>query len=236
MTEGDEMPKPQTVARERFRIIAETSLQLMGPILATLTKMGLENISYELIEEVDTFRRNGSNGAAREIGSIDFALNWMADHPTFRVKEIKAHFVANGWNASSAYSAVSTLCKDGKLVKLEGGNYRRFDVKEIEAPQPPPRTRENAAGATGSTEPENAAPVRYDVSNTDLVWLAIGRRKIFDTTSVKQLFRDRERNVGSVSPTLHAMQSKSFLKRLGDGRYEVVNRPTKQAEADHHAQ
>src|SRR5882724_5600604 len=57
--EGEIMAKTPVATVERFRIHAETSMEQMGHVLAELTRMGLQNVGYELITDIVTFKNNG---------------------------------------------------------------------------------------------------------------------------------------------------------------------------------
>jgi hypothetical protein len=120
------------VLRDRFRIICEADATLMGQLLAHMTRMGVKDISYELLTDVRTFRNNGPR-KVHDVTAKQLVLNYLAEHPTFAIGNLMTVFKAAGRPASAAYGAVHVLVDDKVLNKLGGGNYQRADVKALTA-------------------------------------------------------------------------------------------------------
>lgn len=201
--------QPETI--DRFRIFAETSSEAMGPLLAQLTRMGLENIGYELITDVRRFQANGSR-KMHDISVEEHAALFIKDHPTFKAGELVKHFEAAERHKSGAYTAMRAMVESGSLIKLGNGNYRRADVKAI-AP-PAEKTRRGQSP-------------RYDVSNDDLLLKYIRPRKSVSVADAG-LFLEREgRNKNSASPIISRFTKAGLLKLIEPGLYSVVQKKLK---------
>jgi len=77
-------------------------------VLAELTKMGLENIGYELVTDVLTFRSKNGPRKVHEVTGDD----------------------------GMAYKAIRALVQEGAIKKLSLGHYQRAGVKALPAPKP----------------------------------------------------------------------------------------------------
>lgn len=199
----------QPEVRDRFRIFAETSSEAMGPLLAQLTRMGLENIGYELITDVRRFTQNGER-KVHETSSVDFATDWVKDHPTFKAVELAHHFRDNDRIQDTAYGALRDLVKNGTLIKLSPGNYQRSDVKAIS----PPST---------STEKKKRGQVdRYDTTNNAMILRFIRRRKRVTVQETGAHLEAEGRNKKSASPIISLYAKAGYLKQVEPGIYDVV--------------
>src|SRR6266850_6612103 len=114
---------PATV--DRFRIHAETSKEHMGHVLAELTKMGLLNIGYELVTDVLTFRSKSGPRKVHEVTGISFARAFVQENASFTAIQLANYFKQHDRNASSAYTAIRDMLKDGEIKRLSVGNYQR---------------------------------------------------------------------------------------------------------------
>ncbi len=195
------MAKPPE-AVDRYRIHADTSLEQMGFVLAALTRMGLDNIGYELITEVATFKKK--NGGGNELGS-----KFIADHPTFEIGEMVKHFVANGFSNTTAYHAAKRFVENKQLRKLDGGGYQRTDVKAIAAPE---------------RKPGHGGAPRFEITGYDAVWRHIKKRKGFKVSELAVLFRAQGRKTNSGGPIIAKMAKQKLIKALGGGEYLVVKK------------
>lgn len=120
--------------RERFRIICETNAEQLGVLLAHMARMGLDEISYELVTEVRRFDKNAPRKTF-EVPARAAVLNFMERHPTFKMRDLVAEFRAAGRTSGAAYGATHNLVRDGALTKLGDGNYRRSDLLALEGPK-----------------------------------------------------------------------------------------------------
>lgn len=179
----------------------------MGPLLAQLTKMGLENIGYELITDVVSFKtRNTDNRAV--------IMEWIGDRHEFQLAELRKMFRDQGRAASSVDYTMKMLVQDGTLVPLGDGHYRRSD------PQLP---------APAQQRPERASVDRrapqYTTSNRALMWSVIGKRKTFEVSLLRERFREEGRPLSSLYSQLSKLTKEGHLKQLdGEGKYEVVTK------------
>jgi len=179
---------------ERFRITCETSAADMGPLIAQLTRMGLTNVSFELVNEAQRYARNvkpdGVNGE-------DYARAWVKDHPTFRAIELVEHFRQNGRSDGVAYTSIRLLV-EGKVIRKVGpGNYARTDVKQLAKP------KKVSHGAT---------VLRYAAKHPS-----------FSSIEIKKHFDKIGRPRDSVSTTLFDLTKQKKIKQLGAGAYRLIN-------------
>lgn len=209
----------QPVTRDRFRIFAETNSESMGPLLAALTKMGLENIGYELITDVRTFGKNERK--VHETTGVEFAKAWVADHATFRAVELVAAFGEADRTPGSAYTALRELINDGTLRKTSPGNYQRADVKAIA----PPAEGEAKARTRPPSGPKNAVP------NKDVILKAIRGRKKVSVKAMSDLLTANGRTGHSASPIISGLARSGILKQIEPGLYEVVAKKEKKSAA-----
>lgn len=122
----------QVEIHDRFKITAEVESESLGPLLAQLARMGLQNLHYELITDVVTFRRNGAT--THDVSGAEEARQWLTDHPAFAISQLVEHFKATGRTGASARQAIRTLVDKGSLTRLEKGHYRRV-VMAMTQPQ-----------------------------------------------------------------------------------------------------
>lgn len=203
----------QPVAQDRFRIFAETSSAEMGPLLAQLTRMGLENIGYELITDVRTFGRNGPR-QVNEITGDAFAAEWVKDHASFKALDLIQHFRDHGRTSGSGYTALKNLVAADTLRKLGPGQYQRADVKALPAPQA-------TATARGQRGPY------AETSNKDLIFKAIRSRAKVTLQQMKQLLEDNGRNPHSASPLMTKLAQAKMIKLIVPGEYQVLEKAKK---------
>lgn len=179
----------------------------MGPLLAQLTKMGLENIGYELITDVVTFKgRNTDNGAV--------IREWIAQRPEFQLAELRQFFRERNRNPSSVDYTMKVLVEDGTLVALGDGHYRRSDP-QLTGPEQQPQQPRIAKTRKSS---------HYAVGNRVLMWQTIGKRKRFNVSELNEVFKREGRPSSSMYSQLSKMVHEGVVKSLGDGDYEVIVR------------
>lgn len=198
--------EPETI--DRYRIFAETSMEQMGFVLAALTKMGLGNISYELITDVNRFKNKERK--VHEVSAEDFAAAFVKQNARFKSSDMVAHFKAAGREASSAYYGIKKLTDANVVRKSVGGEFVR-----VEALPAPVKTR-----------PAN--PVhRFGVLNKDVIANAIKARKQFTMRDLKEVFAKEGRNDKSISPILTGMVAAKQIKIVSPGHYLVLAKPVK---------
>jgi len=140
------MAKTPPATAERFRIHAESSMEHMGFVLAELTKLGLQNVGYELITDVVTFRKNGARKASaapaspvpkkrlrREIKNKDVILKRIKGRASFTLKELRDHFMNIGRNPVSISPLVDQMLKANLVTRLDAGVYAWGKVKKKKA-------------------------------------------------------------------------------------------------------
>lgn len=204
----------QPITRDRFRIHAETSVEDMGPLLATLTRMGLENVGFELVTEEVRFGQN-KNGS-----SVEFTKPFLEDHPTFRPSDLVAFYSSNGRTKSAAYSAIMKLVAGGLVRRLGSRNYQRADVEALAPPDAALAKLPKLRAAGKGTGKGNSK--KHEVSNRDLLLRHIRTRRKFKVSELGTLFRAHKRPPHSASSLLSKMVKERELKSLGDGVYERV--------------
>jgi hypothetical protein len=199
------MPKEPPV--ERFKISCDVEAEKLGPTVAQLTKLGLTNVHFELIEDVRTFAKK----VVHETSSEELLLAFIKDHPTFKAVEACRYFEENGRAKNNAYPALGTLVEKKILKKLDPGNYARADIKHLEGPKKKPKD-------------PRASQNRYEVPHSDFI-LKIGRQSHgrFSAAKVKERFIKDGRNPDSVSNAIHALQERKQIKRVSEGEYVLLN-------------
>lgn len=238
------MAKPPET-RDRFQISAQASTERVGELLATLTKMGFENIGYEVITEVPTFKRNGAKrpGPAPDaapapvraddgISAKDFVAAYLADHPSFHISELVNAFKGRGWSGNNAYKIARDLAEAGILRKLDQSNYTRTDIKALAPPKAPAAAPKPKAPPKPGSAPKKSREgvAKYDVSNRDLMLLAIGKRKIVTIAEMRAHLAGEGRPQKSASPMLFKMTQDGLFKRTGtEGEYAVTELGQKEA-------
>lgn len=190
-------------------ITAEVESEALGPLLAQLARMGLQNIGYELVTDVVTFRKNK---AAHDTSATDEARAWFADRPAFAVSDLIGHFKATGRTPGSAAAAVQRLTTSGELIRMEKGHYRRVD----KAPAPPPGEGKQHTRVDGPR-------VVKDIPNYDFIVGALKHRKRITSAELTKLFVDDGRNPKSISPILFRLRLEKVLKATAtQGEFEVL--------------
>lgn len=212
------MAKSTPETSDRFRIFAETSSEEMGPLLAQLTRMGLQNIGYELITDVVRFNQN--ERVKHDTGAEEFALSFLTNNPTFKVLDLVRHFEADDRPGNGAYSVVRRLVEKELVVKLGPGNYQRADVKAIAAP----------AVKEKETHTRRGKSPRYEVSNETLLLKYIRGKKRVTVQQAGAYLEGEGRNKKSASPLIGKFAKDGLLKQIEPGNYEVLP-PKKAAKA-----
>jgi hypothetical protein len=209
------MAKQPPEIRDRFRIYVETTMEQMGSVVATLTKMGVENIGHELITDVKAWGRKEHDTTAAEA-----IAEYVQEHPTFHISELVAHFKQAGRSRGAVDAAVRNMVAKNLLTKLGDGNYQSADVKAIAPP------KAAAPVATKKARPANKVP-HYDISNKDLIWRHIKNRVRFKLADLRVLFRANNRPDKSVSPLMTKMVGEKLIRLVGPGEYLVMKKVIK---------
>lgn len=184
----------------------------MGPLLAQLTRMGLENIGYELITDVRRFHQNGERKVHETTGN-ELAKAFAQENPTFQINDLVKHFAQADRNGPAAYTAVRHLVEERFLTKLSPGNYQRSDVKAIAAPEP-------------EKKPGRGAVPRHEITNDTLVLKAIRGRKKITARELSAMLFSHGRSKKSASPITSRLVKQKLLKLIEPGVFEVVQKKT----------
>lgn len=201
------MAKTPTVERFRLVIEREFEAQELGGAIANLTRLGFDNVRFELITDVLAFRTKTQHA----IKAADFLSAWIAEHPTFSMREVSAHFKADGRTASAAYYALKMLTDQRVIKRLDDdGHYSRADVKHIEAP-------------TKAAKSAKRTRQIFEVDHREFILRYMrshgGRTS---TTKLREYFTAHKRNPNSVSGALNKLVERKQLKLLGDGAYLLL--------------
>lgn len=206
------MPK-QIETRDRFKIMAEVESEALGPLLAQLARMGLQNMGYELITDVVTFKGR----AKHDVSNVDTARAWVVDHPAFSASQLVEHFAAMGRSAVVARSALQSLHLTGEVSRLEKGHYRRVD-KQLAPP-----AAETSPDQQGRKRTRVDGPrVVRDINNWDFIAGLLKSRKQITMLAIREAFTEDGRNPHSASPIVSSFCKQKLMKALGDGAYEVL--------------
>lgn len=218
------MAKQPIEIRDRFRITADVEATALGPLLAQLAKIGLQNVGYELVTDVVMFNKNGPRVLHPTTGD-EFAREWLKEHPTFRAVELIHHFQAAGRTNGSGYTAIRNLVASGEIIKVSVGNYTRSDIKAIAPPAKKAAAPEKARRAGRGQTP------RYDVRNLDLIMKFIQPKSRVTVAEVGALLVKEGRNKKSASPIISKLATAKVLKQIEPGTYAVMKRADKAAAA-----
>jgi hypothetical protein len=205
---NSEMPKAEMI--DRMRISFDTDVPEMGAYVATLTKMGAQNLRYELVTEVHTYK----NKTNHETPASDFLTEWIKDHPTFKAIEAVKAFRADGrGDGNVAYPTLTRLVEMGILKKVGPGEYARSDQKALPAPEKKAKKVEQK---------------HFDKPGTEII-LSDMRRSHgrTNTTRLTEIFVAQGRAKNSVSASLAKLVSQKMIKRVGDvnsGQYQLLSK------------
>lgn len=211
---------PET--RDRYRIHAETSLEQMGYVLAAFTKMGLDNIGYELITDVAKYKEKAPR-ANHKTTSAELIREYVKENATFPISDMIKHFKVNNRTEGAAAVAVSVMVKNGELKKLGGGNYQSAKVKALPAPAKKAKTVKTRE----TSEPR----ARYDVSNKEIILRYLFGRNQISAAALVEYFKQNERQPKSVGAVLTMLGHQKILKNRGQGVWDVTAKGIKAATA-----
>lgn len=213
------MAKP-AVTRDRYRIHAETSIEQMGFVLAAFTKMGLDNIGYELITDVATYKErapripNSPGGKA-----ADFIREYMTKHPAFLAKDLVKHFKDDGRTDGAAYAALTMMTKAGELKRIGAGQYQSSDIKVLPASK---KVKEVAP---------DVGP--HDATNKDVILRYLRGRTQVSAAALNEYFKQDGRNPRSVGALLTMLGHQKILRNKGSGIWDVTAKGIKASTAAH---
>ncbi len=230
------MAKQPAEHHHRFKIHFDIDADKAGPILATLTLMGVENVGYEVVTDIKAWGKGPQK--RYDSTAVETTAAWMEKNPTFHVRELGQHFKDQGRSQTTAHYAVRVMSEKGLIRDLGDGNYQSMAIKHIEGPKPkalpapPPknlsvRVKKKAKAAAKAAEPEKRTrppnpTARFEVTNRDLIEKKIKNRKRFTVKELQQFFRDEKRNDHSVSPILTKLIADKRIKMIQPGEYEVL--------------
>jgi hypothetical protein len=203
---------------DRFRIVAECGAEQLGHVLATLARLGITDVGYELTTDVHTF---GSNQPAKrfEVSGNEFAAAWVQEqNQAFRAKDLVDHFNANGRNGASAYPTLREMLERKTVSKRDDGLYERI-VLQIAAPtSKPTASPELPLGEAVQEEKKHDTTNRFEAEKF------IAKRKTVTAKQLRELFKEQGRNGHSASPLLVKLKDAGLLKPVDGvpGSYEVV--------------
>ncbi len=220
----------QVETRERYRIHGETTLEQFGYVLAQLTKLGLENVGYELITDVATFKEKKQHDTTGHV----FAEEFVKANPTFEIRDLVKHFAADGRNPGSAYAAARLLCETKVLRKLGPGNYQAYAMKSL----PSPEDKATEAKRSHKAKPTFTAKVRplkikhkrvnlkphrlYPVSNKDFLLALFKGKTEIDVSVVNDHFIKDGRPVKSAGSLMSQFNTLGYCKPLGGGVWKIL--------------
>jgi hypothetical protein len=214
------MAKKPPETQDRFRIVVDVDVMRMGPLLATLTRLGFDRVGHELITDVAAWNSNGPR-TVHKTTAQEAIIAYTKDHPTFQTDEIVAHFKAEERTPNSCYGALKIMLDKKLLLKTRPGNYQRIDGL-----LPPPRVKQPAPEALSPPKQRGRKP-RFNVPNKDILLEAIrGRKTPFTVKEMTKLFAKKKRAPASVSPLINALFKKDkVIKQLSPGTYQWAGEP-----------
>ena len=208
------MAKKPIEVSHRYRIHAETSVEDMGKVIAQLTILGLQNVGFELIEDVATYK----NKTVHETSAEEVLMEYVKEHPTFVIKDAIKHFQPLGRTSGAMYTAARLLVEKKVLKKLGNGNYSSVHVKALAAP-----IKGKGKVAKEVKHKRNGGRVLpYDVPNKTILWNAIKNRKTFTLALLHEAFEKEGRPPKSISPIIAKLAAAKQIKNIAPGEYEVL--------------
>jgi hypothetical protein len=202
---------PKLSQRERFKISCEVEIVDLGETIATLTRMGFDNITFDMITDVRSFARNAPPKDG--INSVEFLRKWTETNPTFKAIDAVKFFETDGRSKGAAYPAMSALVDEGFLKKLGPAQYSRADVKHIA----PPKKKTETKIAKQATQH------KFEI-NAEAALLSIGRRNHGKFTSelAKKHFSVQGRKPTGVGPCINKLMKDKLIRRTDTGSYELT--------------
>jgi hypothetical protein len=178
-----------------------------------LSEMGFDEINTDFVSDVPQFKQRVVNDVSGE----NFMIDWLADHPTFRIKEAVAHFKADGRSAGSCYTAARILVQRKLLNRLGEGNYTRAGVKAIAPPKK-------------ASPKKGVARVVYDPPHPVFAYRLMSRNHGRCTRIwLKDQFEKDKRPAQSAPSALADLVNSGQAKRVGEGEYELTRKKEKKA-------
>jgi hypothetical protein len=220
----------QPVESHRFKIHCEVEQEGLGHVLAQLTILGVQNIGYELITDVQTFKARPPRDP-NQPKAEDTASEWIKKNPTFRVSELGRHFKEIGRPQTTANYLVRVMTEKGRLRQLADGMYQSTEIKHIEGPKAKPAAKKAAVPpVSAAPKKRTRAPnptARFETTNRQLIEKTIRGRKRITGQELREVFASNGRNPHSASPIIWHMVKDKSLKQLGEGAYEVLSKKSK---------
>jgi hypothetical protein len=203
------MPKPEPLV-EQIEIRSVCSKEIVGETIAALTKLGHQEISFNVITSVPAYKQR----AVSTVPAEEFLAEWVRSNPTFRPREASEAFRADGRNPTGVYFAIDKLVEKNLLKKLGPGNYASVDVKQLEPPKEAKTSR------------------RHDVTHKTFT-LSLARRNHGRITAsgLRAAFEKDGRNPESVSTTINELMNQKQIKRVGEGSYVLLAAHAKKKKA-----
>jgi hypothetical protein len=213
------MSKPPP--EEYFRLICNKIKAIdLGPLMAALSKLGVNDVSFDLVTDIKTFNKR----ATPEVNGADFLIEWIKEHPTFKASEAGRAFEDDGRSKTSVYASLKVLVDRGVLKSLGEGKYSRADVKAIGAPKgkqakaKPPKTK--PPKTNGAHAPaKRAAPG----AGQELLIKSLSRGPM-NVTQLKEIFASNGMSEKSWSGIQSRAREAGLVKRTDKGLYELTPR------------
>jgi hypothetical protein len=218
--------QPET--QDRYRIQADNiPLEGLGPVLAALVRLGIINVTYELVTDILAYK-----AAPRvfDVEAIDAARTFIKQHHTFKARELTRVFEQEGRSAANGFSVMKRLVELGELRKLGGGHYQSTDIKAL---APPAAEAEPESAPAARNSKAGVAPKRYPVSSIIVVMNAIAKRKQVTRAEITEIMLENGRPKKSVDGVIGKLKEGGKLKNISEGLYEVNK--TKPEKAMKHA-
>jgi hypothetical protein len=222
----------QVETRDRYRIHGETTLEQFGHVLAQLTKLGLENVGYELITDVAKFKERKER-RVHDVPGHEYAKEFIKDNPTFQVNSLVKFFEANGRSPGAAYTGVRDLLGLKFLRKLGPGSYQLYNMKALPAPKKAAKPSAKVNVAPKSTKVKLASPKFkrtrmkvphrfYAVSNKDFLLGLLKGKTDLNISVVNDYFVKDGRPIKSAGSLMTQLAQLGYCKSLGGGHWKVL--------------
>jgi hypothetical protein len=149
------MPKPEVSRRIRMHFDVEKDQ--VGGMLEFLTVAGMQNIGYELIEDVATFRRNRHNDGGQQKGSrrkfrqtgLRVLLRMLANGKPVPIAQMQKRFEKDGRARASCSALLDGLMKQNVVKRVAHGEYQLIKKGAALKALPAPTTMNGGAAKHG---------------------------------------------------------------------------------------
>jgi hypothetical protein len=148
---------PKAEVSRRIRMHFDVEKDQVGGMLEFLTVAGMQNIGYELIEDVATFRRNRHKDGGQQEGSrrkfrqtgLRVLLRMLANGKPVPLAQMQKRFEKDGRARASCSALLDGLLKQNVVKRVAHGEYQLIKKGAALKALPAPATMNGGAAKHG---------------------------------------------------------------------------------------